>query len=161
MLTPDETKENFSILLSITDEAGAEIKLRNKIADAWYGVEEGATVPCTIGTGSANLKLAQGVYKIVYNVAEDKATVEEVAKSFWLAGVLKGEGHWNCKSGIEFEKDNADWLYGEQIAAIKIILVDAAGNVTWYGSGADNVMITEVGTYTITLEGEVVTAVKQ
>lgn len=281
MLTPDETKENYSILLSITDEAGAEIKLRNKIADAWYGVAEGET---TLGTGTNNLALAQGVYKIVYNVTEDKATVEEVAKSFWLAGVINGEGHWNCKSGIEFEKvndttykayytfteadtdatwmtgfvgackavygfggwdaelwfgnsvdgdnvtvesyglyelvltlnnaedftaggsltatklegyylvgtigdgdtwraesqnaievvegvvsttytwtekDNADWLYGEQIAAIKIILVDEAGNVTWYGAGVDNVMITEVGTYTITLEGEVVSAVKQ
>ena len=281
MLTPDETKENYSILLSITDEAGAEIKLRNKIADAWYGVAEGET---TLGTGTNNLALAQGVYKIVYNVTEDKATVEEVAKSFWLAGVINGEGHWNCKSGIEFEKvndttykayytfteadtdatwmtgfvgackavygfggwdaelwfgnsvdgdnvtvesyglyelvltlnnaedftaggsltatklegyylvgtigdgdtwraesqnaievvegvvsttytwtekDNADWLYGEQIAAIKIILVDEAGSVTWYGAGVDNVMITEVGTYTITLEGEVVSAVKQ
>jgi hypothetical protein len=277
----DDTKENFSFLLNITEPA--EIKLRNKIGDAWYGVAEGATAPWTLGTGDANLALEAGVYKIEYSVANNTAVVTPVEKSFWLAGVVNGGQFWNCGSGIEFEKvddttykayytfteadtdgswmtgfvgackavygyagwdadiwygnsengdnvtvasyglyelvltldaadstkgsltatklegyflvgtigdgdtwraesqnkieatgdtvsttytwtqkDNADWLGADQIAAIKIINVDANGNVTWYGNATngDNVIIPEVGTYTITLDGTVVTATK-
>ncbi len=289
MMTPDDTKENFSFLLNIQEPA--EIKLRNKVSDTWYGVEEGAIVPCTIGTGSANLALEAGVYKINYSVASDTATIEAVEKSFWLAGVVNGADHWDCSSGIEFEKvnettykvyytfteadtnhswmdgegilgackatygyagwapeswgwygtaeggnvtidsyglyeivltlndandfsaggvltatklegyylvgtigdgdtwraesqnlitvvegvvstqytwtekDNADWLGAEQIAAVKIIFVDEAGAVTWFGNpeNGDNVIISAVGTYTITLDtaAGTVAAVKQ
>ncbi|MBO5110852.1 MAG: hypothetical protein J6D21_09075 [Clostridia bacterium] len=282
-MTPDDTKENYSFLLNIAEDS--EIKLRNKIGDSWYGVAEStAEGPWTLGTGDANLALTAGVYKISYNVASNTATVESVAKSFWLAGVLKGAGFWNCGSGIEFEKvndstykayytfteadtdaswmngfvgackavygyagwdadlwfgnpengdnvtvesyglyelvltladpsdyskggsvvatklegyylvgtigdgdtwraesqnkiegdtvaidytwtekDKADWLGENQIAAIKIIKVDAAGNVSWYGNATngDNVIIDSVGTYTIALDGEVVTATKK
>ena len=282
-LTPDDTKENFSFLLNITEPA--EIKLRNKISDKWYGVGEvTAEGPWTLGTGDANLSLPAGVYKVEYNVTNDTAVVTPVAKSFWLAGVVNGGQYWNCGSGIEFEKvndttykayytfaeadtdtswmngfvgackavygyagwnadiwygnpengdnvtvqsyglyelvltlndasdfskggsvtatklegyflvgtigdgdtwraesqnlitsegavsteytwtakDPADWLGAGQISAIKIILVDATGNVTWYGAaGGDNVIINEVGTYTITLDGEAVTATKK
>jgi hypothetical protein len=283
MMTPDDTKENFSFLLNIKEDA--EIKLRNKIGDKWYGVAGETEGPWTLGTGSDNLKLKAGVYKISYSVATDTATVEAVEKSFWLAGVVNGADHWDCSSGIEFEKvndttyrayytfteadtnhswmdgagilgackavygyagwaadiwygnaengdnvtimsyglyelvltlnaenmnqgtlsatklegyylvgtigdgdtwraesqnhievvdgvvstqytwtqkDNADWLGGDQLAAIKIINVAADGSVTWYGAASgDNVMITELGTYTITLADGAVTATKQ
>jgi hypothetical protein len=283
-MTPDDTKENYSFLLNISEDA--EIKLRNKIGDSWYGVAESTEEgPWTLGTGDANLALKAGVYKISYNVASNTATVEAVAKSFWLAGVVKGGQFWNCGSGIEFEmvnettykayytfteadtdaswmngfvgackavygyagwdadlwfgnaengdnvtvdsyglyelvltlndasdyskggslvatklegyylvgtigdgdtwraesqnkievegevvsteytwteKDKADWLGENQISAIKIINVAADGTVTWYGAaGGDNVIIGEVGTYTITLNGDAVTATKQ
>ncbi|MBO7326103.1 MAG: InlB B-repeat-containing protein [Clostridia bacterium] len=283
LMAADDTKENFSFLLNIQESA--EIKLRNKVSDTWYGVaEEAGEAPWTLGTGSANLVLEAGVYKIAYSVAEDKATVTPVEKSFWLAGVVNGGQFWNCGSGIEFEKvndttykayytfteadtdtswmngfvgackavygyqgwdaevwygnetdgdnvtvesyglyelvltldaedntkgtlsatklegyflvgtigdgdtwraesqnkitvdgdtvaatytwtekDNADWLGADQIAAVKIINVDATGAVTWYGNATngDNVIIPEVGTYTITLSEGVVTATKQ
>ena len=279
----DDTKENYSFLLNITEPA--EIKLRNKIGDAWYGVAADSTAPWILGSGDQNLALEAGVYKIEYSVANNTAVVTPVAKSFWLAGVVNGAGHWDCSSGIEFEmvnettyrayytfteadtdaswmtgfvgackavygyagwaadiwygavetqenvtvdsyglyelvltlndaadftaggsltatklegyflvgtigdgdtwraesvnkievtgdavsttytweqKDNADWLGADQIAAIKIINVDANGNVTWYGNATngDNVIIPEVGTYTITLNEGVVTATK-
>lgn len=284
-MTPDDTKENFSFLLNISQDA--EIKLRNKIGDVWYGVAEStAEGPWTLGTGEENLALTAGVYKVSFSVADNTATVEAVAKSFWLAGVVNGGQFWNCGSGIEFEKvddttykayytfteadtdaswmtdfvgackavygyagwdadlwfgnadngdnvtvasyglyelvltlndgedytaggslsavklegyylvgtigdgdtwraesqnkievvddkvsveytwtekDKADWLGENQISAVKIINVDEAGQVTWYGNdtNGDNVIIGEVGTYVITLEGEAVTAVKK
>ena len=283
-MSADDTKENYSFLLNITEPA--EIKLRNKIGDVWYGAEKITVIgECGTWNDGGNLALEAGVYKIAYNVESDTATIEAVAKSFWLAGVVNGGGHWDCSSGIEFEKvndttykayytfteadtdaswmtgfvgackavygyagwaadiwygnvengdnvtvasyglyelvltlndandfnaggtvtatklegyflvgtigdgdtwraesqnlievvggvvsteytwtqkDAADWLGANQISAIKIILVDAAGNVTWYGAeGGDNVMILEVGTYTITLNGESVTATKK
>ena len=283
-MSADDTKENYSFLLNITEPA--EIKLRNKIGDVWYGAEKITVVgECGTWNDGGNLTLEAGVYKIAYSVESDSATIEAVAKSFWLAGVVNGGGHWDCSSGIEFEKVNdttykayytfteadtdaswmngfvgackavygyagwaadiwygnvengdnvtvasyglyelvltlndandftaggtvtatklegyflvgtigdgdtwraesqnkieavggvvsteytwtqkdvADWLGANQISAIKIILVDEAGNVTWYGAeGGDNVMILEVGTYTITLNGESVTATKK
>ena len=281
MMTPDDTKENFSYLLNIQEEA--QIKLRNKIGDKWYGAEAITVVDNCGEWVDGNLALAAGVYKISYSVATDTATIEAVAKSFWLAGVVNGGGHWDCSSGIEFEKvndttykayytwteadtdhswmngfvgackavygyagwsadiwygnaengdnvtvdsyglyelvltlnpenmeqgtltatklegyflvgtigdgdtwraesqnhievvdgvvstqytwtqkDNADWLGGDQLAAIKIINVAADGSITWYGAASgDNVMITELGTYTITLADGAVTATKQ
>ena len=283
-MSADDTKENYSFLLNITEPA--EIKLRNKIGDVWYGAEKITVIgECGTWNDGGNLALEAGVYKIAYSVESDSATIEAVAKSFWLAGVVNGGGHWDCSSGIEFEKvnettykayytfteadtdaswmtgfvgackavygyagwaadiwygnvengdnvtvdsyglyelvltlndaadfaaggtltatklegyflvgtigdgdtwraesqnkievvggvvsteytwtqkDAADWLGANQISAIKIILVDAAGNVTWYGAeGGDNVMILEVGTYAITLNGESVTATKK
>lgn len=282
-MTADDTKENFSFLLNISE--AADIKLRNKIGDKWYGVGEvTAEGPWTLGTGEGNLTLAAGVYKIEYNVTDDTAKVTPVEKSFWLAGVVNGGAYWNCGSGIEFEKvndttykayytfteadtdatwmtgfvgackavygyagwdadlwfgnaengdnvqiasyglyelvltlndgadfskggvlsatklegyylvgtigngntwraesqnkipdgetvsieytwtekDPADWLGADQISAIKIIKVDEAGAVTWYGAaGGDNYIINEIGTYTITLEGDAVVATKK
>ena len=231
-------------------------------------------------------RILAGVYKIEYSVANNTAVVTPVAKSFWLAGVVNGAGHWDCSSGIEFEmvnettyrayytfteadtdaswmigfvgackavygyagwaadiwygavetqdnvtvesyglyelvltlndaadftaggtvtatklegyflvgtigdgdtwraesvnkievtgdtvstqytwtqKDEADWLGADQIAAVKIINVAADGAVVWYGNATngDNVIIPEVGTYTITLADGVVSAAKQ
>ena len=284
-LKADDTKENFSILLNISQ--AAEIKLRNKIGDVWYGQEKiEVKGECGTWTDGGNLSLVAGVYKISYSVAEDKAVIEAVDKSFWLAGVVNGGAYWNCGSGIEFEKvndttykayytftaadtdaswmtgfvgackavygyagwdadlwfgnatngdnvtvdsyglyelvltlndpadftkggslvatklegyflvgtigdgdtwraesqnkieatgdtvstqytwtqkDAADWLGADQIAAIKIINVAADGTVVWYGNATngDNVIIPEVGTYTITLADGVVSAAKQ
>ena len=284
MMTPDDTKENFSFLLNISEPV--EMKLYNKVSDAWFG-QEAITVVEECGTWNegGNLALEAGVYKIVFNATSNTATIEAVAKSFWLAGVVNGGAYWNCGSGIEFEKvndttyrayytfteadtdaswmtgfvgackavygfagwdadywfgnatdgenvtvdsyglyelvltlndpadleaggtltatklegyylvgtigdgdtwraesqnaitpvegavsteytweakDNADWLGEGQIAAIKIINVAADGTVTWYGAaGGDNVIIPEIGTYTITLDGEAVTATKK
>ena len=282
-MTADDTKENYSFLLNISE--AAEIKLRNKVDDSWYGVAEStAEGPWTLGSGSNNLALAAGVYKIEFSVANNTATVTAVEKSYWLAGVVNGGQFWNCGSGIEFEKvndttyktyytfteadtdtgwmtdfvgackavygfqgwdaelwfgnatdgdnvtvdsyglyelvltldaedptkgtlsatklegyylvgtigdgdtwraesqnkieevdgavsveytwtekDNADWLGADQIAAVKIINVAADGTVSWYGNATngDNVIIPEVGTYTITLTDGVVEATKK
>jgi len=282
-MAADDTKANYSFLLNISEPA--EIKLRNKIGDVWYGAEKITVVnECGTWNDGGNLALAAGVYKIAYNVESDTATIEAVAKSFWLAGVVNGGQYWNCSSGIEFEKvndttykayytfteadtdaswmtgfvgackavygyagwdadlwfgnetdgdnvtvdsyglyelvltldatdstkgsltatklegyflvgtigdgdtwraesqnkievegdvvsteytwtqkDSADWLGADQISAVKIIYVDAAGTVTWYGNATngDNVIIPEVGTYTITLADGVVTATKK
>ena len=286
MMTPDDTKENFSFLLNISEPA--QIKLRNKIGDVWYGAEKITVLgECGTWNDDGNLALEAGVYKIAYSVESDTATIEAVAKSFWLAGVVNGADYWNCGSGIEFEKvndttykayytfteadtnhswmdgagilgackavygyagwdadlwfgnaengdnvaimsyglyelvltlndpadftaggsltatklegyylvgtigdgdtwraesqnaitpvegvisteytwtekDPADWLGAEQISAIKIINVAEDGAVTWYGAASgDNVIISELGTYTITLDGEAVTATKK
>ena len=283
-MSADDTKENYSFLLNITEPA--EIKLRNKIGDVWYGAEKITVIgECGTWNDGGNLALEAGVYKIAYSVESDSATIEAVAKSFWLAGVVNGGGHWDCSSGIEFEKvndttykayytfteadtdaswmtdfvgackavygyagwdadiwfgnaengdnvtilsyglyelvltlnnaddftaggslaatklegyylvgtigdgdtwraesqnaiaavdgavsteytwtakDNADWLGAEQISAIKIIYVDEAGNITWYGAASgDNVIISELGTYTIALVDGAVVATKQ
>jgi hypothetical protein len=70
-------------------------------------------------------------------------------------GVVSTEYTWTAK-------DIADWLGADQISAIKIIFVDEAGAVTWYGAASgDNVIIPELGTYTITLVDGAVVATKQ
>ena len=163
----DDTKENYSFLLNITEPA--EIKLRNKIGDAWYGVAEGATAPWTLGTGDANLALEAGVYKIEYSVANNTAVVTPVAKSFWLAGVVNGAGHWDCSSGIEFEMVNettykayytfteadtdASWMTGF-VGACKAVYGYAgwAADI-WYGAveTQDNVTVDSYGLYELVL----------
>jgi hypothetical protein len=163
----DDTKENFSFLLNITEPA--EIKLRNKIGDAWYGVAEGATAPWTLGTGDANLALEAGVYKIEYSVANNTAVVTPVAKSFWLAGVVNGAGHWDCSSGIEFEMvdettykayytfteadTDASWMTGF-VGACKAVYGYAgwAADI-WYGAveTQDNVTVDSYGLYELVL----------
>ena len=278
-MAADDTKENFSYLLNITE--AAEIKLRNKVADSWYGQGKLEVIgECGVWSEGGNLALEAGVYKIDFNVEKDAGTIAKVEKSYWLAGVVNGGQYWNCGSGIEFEKvndttykayytfteadtdatwmkdfvgackavygyagwdadfwfgnevdgdnvtvdsyglyelvltldaedptkgtvsatklegyylvgtigdgdtwraesqnkiegdsieytwtekDSADWLANEQIAAIKIINVAADGTVTWYGNAEnnDNLFITEVGTYTISLVDNAVVATKK
>lgn len=167
-MTPDDTKENFSFLLNITEDA--EIKLRNKISDTWYGVAEStAEGPWTLGSGSENLVLTAGVYKINYSVSEDTATVEAVAKSYWLAGVVNGAANWNCASGIEFEKvddttykayytfteadTDASWMTGF-VGACKAVYGYAGWDAEiWYGNetDGDNVTIDSYGLYELVL----------
>ena len=167
-MTADDTKENFSFLLNISEDA--EIKLRNKIGDAWYGVAEStAEGPWTLGTGENNLALVAGVYKIEYNVANNTATVTAVAKSFWLAGVVNGGQHWNCGSGIEFEKvdattykayytfteadTDASWMIGF-VGACKAVYGYAGWDADiWYGNAenGDNVTVDSYGLYELVL----------
>ena len=163
----DDTKENYSFLLNITEPA--EIKLRNKIGDAWSGVAEGATAPWTLGTGDANLVLEAGVYKIEYSVANNTAVVTPVEKSFWLAGVVNGGQYWNCGSGIEFEKVNdttykayytfteadtdASWMNGF-VGACKAVYGYAGWDADiWYGNpdNGDNVTVDSYGLYELVL----------
>ena len=166
-MKPDDTKENYSFLLNITEPA--EIKLRNKIGDAWYGVAEGATAPWTLGTGDANLALEAGVYKIEYSVANNTAVVTPVEKSFWLAGVVNGGQFWNCGSGIEFEKvddttykayytfteadTDGSWMTGF-VGACKAVYGYAGWDADiWYGNSenGDNVTVASYGLYELVL----------
>lgn len=166
-MKPDDTKENYSFLLNITEPA--EIKLRNKIGDAWYGVAEGATAPWTLGTGEANLALEAGVYKIEYSVANNTAVVTPVEKSFWLAGVVNGGQFWNCGSGIEFEKvddttykayytfteadTDGSWMTGF-VGACKAVYGYAGWDADiWYGNSenGDNVTVASYGLYELVL----------
>ena len=168
MMTPDDTKENFSFLLNISEPA--EIKLRNKIGDVWYGAEKITVVgECGTWNDGGNLALEAGVYKVSYSVASDTATIEAVAKSFWLAGVVNGGGHWDCSSGIEFEKVNdttykayytfteadtdATWMTGF-VGACKAVYGFAgwAADI-WYGNAenGDNVTVDSYGLYELVL----------
>ena len=97
-------------------------------------------------------------------------------EGYYLVGTIGDGDTWRAESQNKIEvagdvvsttytwtqKDTADWLGADQISAVKIINVDANGTVTWYGNATngDNVIIPEVGTYTITLAGGVVTATK-
>ena len=167
-MKPDDTKENYSFLLNITEPA--EIKLRNKIGDAWYGVAQGATAPWTLGTGDANLALEAGVYKIEYSVANNTAVVTPVEKSFWLAGVVNGGQFWNCGSGIEFEKvddttykayytfieadTDSSWMTGF-VGACKAVYGYAGWDADiWYGNSenGDNVTVASYGLYELVLK---------
>ena len=167
MMTPDDTKENFSFLLNISEPA--EIKLRNKIGDVWYGAEKITVVgECGTWNDGGNLALEAGVYKVSYSVASDTATIEAVAKSFWLAGVVNGGGHWDCSSGIEFEKVNdttykayytfteadtdASWMV-DFVGACKAVYGFAgwAADI-WYGNAEDgNVTVDSYGLYELVL----------
>ena len=167
-MTADDTKENYSFLLNISEPA--EIKLRNKIGDVWYGAEKITVVnECGTWNEGGNLALEAGVYKIAYNVASDTATIEAVAKSFWLAGVVKGGQYWNCGSGIEFEKVNdttykayytfteadtdASWMTGF-VGACKAVYGYAGWDADlWYGNpeNGDNVTVASYGLYELVL----------
>ena len=168
MMTPDDTKENFSYLLNISE--AAQIKLRNKIGDVWYGAEKITVVnDCGVWNEDGNLALEAGVYKISYSVATDTATVEAVAKSFWLAGVINGTDCWNCASGVEFEKVNdttykayytfteadtkTDWMTGF-VGACKATYGYAGWDAEfWFGNATDgeNVTIDSYGLYELVL----------
>ena len=142
-------------------------------ADIWYGnAENGDNV--TVGS--------YGLYELVLtlNDASDYSAGGTLTatklEGYYLVGTIGDGDTWRAESQNKIEvvdgvvsteytweqKDAADWLGADQISAIKIILVDEAGNVTWYGAaGGDNVMILEIGTYTITLNGDSVTATKK
>ena len=167
-MAADDTKENYSFLLNISEPA--EIKLRNKIGDVWYGAEKITVVnECGTWNEGGNLALAAGVYKIAYNVESDTATIEAVAKSFWLAGVVNGGQFWNCGSGIEFEKVNdttykayytfteadtdAGWMI-DFVGACKAVYGYAGWDADiWYGNpeNGDNVTVASYGLYELVL----------
>lgn len=167
-MTADDTKENYSFLLNISE--AAEIKLRNKVGDVWYGVAEStAEGPWTLGSGNENLALAAGVYKIEFSVANNTATVTAVEKSYWLAGVVNGGQFCNCGSGIEFEKVNdttykayytfveadtdASWMTGFVGACKAVYGFQGWDAELWFGNATDgdNVTVDSYGLYELVL----------
>ncbi len=168
MMTPDDIKENFTYLLNISEPA--EIKLRNKIGDAWYGQEVLSVVgECGTWTEGGNLALEAGVYKIAYNSVSNTATIEAVEKSYWLAGVVNGGAYWNCGSGIEFERvddltyrayytfteadTDASWMTGF-VGACKAVFGYAGWDADlWFGNATDgdNVTVDSYGLYELVL----------
>ena len=168
MMTPDDIKENFTYLLNISEPA--EIKLRNKIGDAWYGQEVLSVLgECGTWTEGGNLALEAGVYKIAYNSVSNTATIEAVEKSYWLAGVVNGGAYWNCGSGIEFEKvddltyrayytfteadTDATWMTGF-VGACKAVFGYAGWDADlWFGNATDggNVTVDSYGLYELVL----------
>ena len=141
-------------------------------ADIWYGnAENGDNVTVD----------SYGLYELVLTLTDPSdyskggSVVATKLEGYYLVGTIGDGDTWRAESqnkiegdtiAIDYtwtEKDKADWLGENQISAIKIIKVDAAGNVTWYGNATngDNVIIDSVGTYTIALDGEVVTATKK
>ena len=140
-------------------------------ADNWYGnPENGENVTVD----------SYGLYELVLTLdATDSGKGSLTAtklEGYFLVGTIGDGDTWRAESQNKIEvtgdavsttytwtqKDNADWLGDTQISAVKIINVDATGAVTWYGNATngENVIIPEVGTYTITLADGVVTATK-
>ncbi len=135
-------------------------------ADVWYGVE---------GTQDNLMVDDYGLYEIVLHITgenEGYVTAEKL-EGYYLVGTIGDGDTWRAESANKIAdpavgttytwtaQDPASWL-GSDIAAIKVISVDAAGNVTWYGAAdGNNVMISAVGTYEIKLADGVVTATKK
>ena len=143
-------------------------------ADHWFGnAENGDNVTVD----------SYGLYELVLTLNDPAdftkggTLAATKLEGYFLVGTIGDGDTWRAESQNKIEatgdtvstqytwtqKDAADWLGTEQIAAVKIINVAADGTVTWYGNATngDNVIIPEVGTYTITLANGVVSAAKQ
>ena len=113
-----------------------------------------------------------GLYEIVFHLTgknEGYITAQKL-EGYFLVGTIGDGDTWRAESQYRFpdpndlvvtvtwkQPDPASWL-GSDVAAIKIIYVDAEGNVTWYGdANGDNVMIHKIGQYEIRLKDGVVT----
>ena len=129
-------------------------------ADEWFGTE---------GSQDNMMVDSYGLYEIKLHLDGGYITAEKL-EGYFLVGTIGDGDTWRAESAYFIGKepkaitytwkaqDPASWL-GSDIAAIKVIYVDADGNVTWYGAAdGNNVMIPKVGTYTITLKDGVVTA---
>ena len=132
-------------------------------ADLWFGTE---------GSQDNLMVDSYGLYEIKLHLTggtEGYITAEKL-EGYFLVGTIGDGDTWRAESQYFIGKepkaitytwkaqDPASWL-GSDIAAIKVIYVDADGNVTWYGAAdGNNVMIPKVGTYTITLKDGVVSA---
>ena len=135
-------------------------------ADLWFGVQD----------TQDNLMVDDyGLYEIVLHLtAEDAGYITaEKLEGYYLVGTIGDGDTWRAEAANKIAdpaagttytwtaQDPASWL-GSDIAAIKVINVDAAGNVKWYGAAdGNNVMISSVGTYDIKLADGVVTATKK
>ena len=97
-----------------------------------------------------------GLYEIKLHLDGGYITAEKL-EGYFLVGTIGDGDTWRAESAYFIGKepkaitytwkaqDPASWL-GSDIAAIKIIYVDADGNVTWYGAAdGNNVMIPKVG----------------
>ena len=132
-------------------------------ADLWFGTE---------GSQDNMMVDSYGLYEIKLHLTggTDGYITAEKLEGYFLVGTIGDGDTWRAESqyfigaqpkAITYTwkaQDPASWL-GSDIAAIKIIYVDADGNVTWYGAAdGNNVMIHKTGTYTITLKDGVVSA---
>ncbi|MBO4389083.1 MAG: hypothetical protein J5785_06595 [Spirochaetales bacterium] len=134
-------------------------------ADLWFGRE---------GDQENMMVDEYGLYEIKLHLTGEGAgyITAEKLEGLFLVGTIGDGDTWRAESAYKITdgssvtytwkaQDPASWL-GSDIAAVKIISVDAAGNVTWYGTASgDNVIISAVGTYTLTLKDGVVTATKK
>ena len=92
-MTTDAKREDFSLILNITEDDYAEwaldlngepcavIKVLNNINDSWYGISDEdfeATSWILTTEDSDSLFLKAGQYKITYNATEDKALVSVI-----------------------------------------------------------------------------------
>ena len=132
-------------------------------ADLWFGRE---------GDGENLMVDEYGLYEITLHVTADNEgyITAQKLEGYFLVGTLGDGDTWRAESQYRFPNpddvvatvtwhapDPASWL-GNDVAAIKIIYVDADGNVTWYGDAdGNNVMIHKLGTYEIRLVDGVVT----
>ena len=132
-------------------------------ADLWFGRE---------GDGENLMVDEYGLYEITLRITADNEGYisAEKLEGYFLVGTLGDGDTWRAESQYRFPNPNdivatvtwhspdpASWL-GSDVAAIKIIYVDADGNVTWYGDAdGNNVMIHKLGTYEIRLVDGVVT----
>ena len=132
-------------------------------ADLWFGRE---------GDGENLMVDEYGLYEITLRITADNEGYisAEKLEGYFLVGTLGDGDTWRAESQYRFPNPNdivatvtwhspdpASWL-GSDVAAIKIIYVDADGNVTWYGDAdGNNVMIHKLGTYEIRLVNGVVT----
>ena len=135
-------------------------------ADLWFGRQ---------GDGENLMIDDYGLYEITLHITADNEGYIEAKKleGYFLVGTLGDGDTWRAESRYQFPDPNdvvvtvkwnapdpASWL-GSDVAAIKIIYVDADGYVTWYGdANGENVMIHELGEYEIRLKDGVVTATK-
>ena len=132
-------------------------------ADLWFGRE---------GDGENLMIDDYGLYEITFHVTADNEgyITAEKLEGYFLVGTLGDGDTWRAESQYRFPNPNdlvvtvtwhtpdpASWL-GSDVAAIKIIYVDAEGNISWYGDkDGNNVMIHKLGTYEIRLINGVVT----
>ena len=134
-------------------------------ADLWFGREE----------DQENMMVdSYGLYEITLHLTGEGAGYITAKKleGYFLVGTIGDGDTWRAESKYFIGAQPADYTYtwtaqdpaswlGTDIAAIKVIYVDAEGNVTWYGAAdGNNVMISSTGKYTIKLTDGVVTATK-
>ena len=129
-------------------------------ADLWFGTQE---------NGDNFMVDDYGLYEITLHLdGENGYVTAEKLEGLFLVGTLKDGDTWRAEAQFKMDgnsivytfeaKDSNTWC-APDFAAVKVIDVDALGNVTWYGDpSGNNVMIPAAGTYTITLADGVVTA---
>ena len=184
-MTTDALREDFSLTLNVTDAALADwatdadgniyaaVKVLNDVNGTWYGVsgEDYRAESWTLTpSGQDNLLVEPGQYNVTYSVSSDTAVVTRSEKGYFLAGVVNGADHWDCRSGVTFEAtadpdtyvcyytfteaDTASWIAdGGHKGAFKAVSgYSGCDAELWFGTeNGDNCMVDDYGLYEITL----------
>lgn len=185
-MATDAIREDFSLVVNVTEDNYAEwaldpdgemcaaLKVLNDVNGTWYGVSDedfNATSWTLTPAGADNLLLKAGQYIVSYNVTEDKATVVTSEKGYFLAGVINGADHWDCRSGVQLEAtddpntyvgyytfteaDTASWIAdsGKKGACKVVSGYSGCDADLWFGTqeSGDNYMVDDYGLYEITL----------